>query len=84
VGLNLSGVDDSADIRVGKKWGWKSESGFLFGVKFVSTKNRVELFEGAFSPDDESPNVSPRGELKKIQSRDVAEFNTRDISEGLN
>jgi len=44
----------------------------------------VQLLEGRFSPDKESSDVSSRGELEKVESADVSDFNTRNVSEGFN
>jgi len=84
MGLNFVRVDDTSNIRVGEQRLWEFESFLLFAIKFTRSKDRVELFECRFSPNNKSSRVSSRSELKEIQSRDMAEFNTRNVSEGLN
>jgi len=79
--LDFRRVDDSSKIRVGHDGSRWTVSRFLVRIVFVVSKDFVELFEGRFSPDDETTNTSSRGKLEKVQSRDMAEFNSRNVSE---
>ena len=48
----------------------------------MGSENVVQFSEGAFSPDDESSDVSSGGELEEIESADVNSLNTGDVSQG--
>ena len=48
----------------------------------MSSENVVQFSEGAFSPDDESSDMSSGGELEEIESADVNSLNTGDVSQG--
>lgn len=50
----------------------------------VSSEDVVQLFEGRFSPDDESSDVSSGGKLKKVESADVSDFNSGNVSQSFN
>lgn len=81
--LDFVGVDDSSQIWVGDFVSWEDVSLFLFSSEFVGSENVVEFLEGIFSPDDESSDVSSWGKLEKVKSADVSDFNTWDVSQGL-
>ena len=81
--LDFVGVDDSSQIWVGDFVSRKNVSLFLFSGEFLSTENVVKFLEGIFSPDDESSDVSSWGKLEKVKSADVSDFNTWDVSQGL-
>lgn len=57
---------------------------FLFAIELAGSEDGIELFECRFGPDDKSSNVSSRSEGEEIQSVNMTEFNTRNVSEGLN
>jgi hypothetical protein len=48
----------------------------------VVTEDVVKGLEGILGPDDESTEVTTRGELEEIESANVANINTREISSG--
>lgn len=81
--LNFVGVDDAGDVRVGDLVGRKSPALLLGASLLVSSEDVVKLLEGAFGPDDESSDVSSGGELKEVQSADVGDLNSGDVSKGL-
>jgi len=54
----------------------------LTGV-LVGTENVIKGFKSILSPDDESSDVSSWSELEKVESGDVNDFNTWDVSQGL-
>jgi len=78
--LNGIGVDDLSDIGVGKDSSMEMISGLALGSNSVATEEFIKGLEGRFSPDDESSEVTTRGELSKVKSVDVGDFNTGEIS----
>jgi len=80
--LDFFGSHDSANVGVGADGGRRVESGFFGGSSLGGTKDGVEGLEGAFGPDDETTNVTTRGELEEVQSVYVASINTLDVAEG--
>lgn len=81
--LDFVGVDDSTQIWVGDFVVRKNVSLFLFSGELVGSENVVEFLEGIFSPDDESSDVSSWGKLEKVESADVSDFNTWNVSQSL-
>lgn len=59
--LDLVGVDDSADVGVGDLTGGEGPALLLRASLSVGSEDVVELFEGAFGPDNESADVSSGG-----------------------
>lgn len=49
----------------------------------MSSPDFVEGFEGILGPDDESSDVTSRGQSEEVQSSDGAEFDSGNVSEGL-
>lgn len=43
----------------------------------------VELLEGTLSPDDKTANMTSGGKLKEVESANMSDFNTGDVSKGL-
>lgn len=80
--LDFSRVDQSGDIGVGDDVRWQGVVG-LDGLGGVGTVDRVQGFEGTLGPDDESTQVSTRGQLQQAQVLDVGGFDTWDVSQGL-
>jgi len=76
-GLNLIGVDDSGEVGV------RHLGGLDWSLGGSGSVHGVELGEGGFSVDDESTHVSSRGKLKKVESLNVAKFNSTEVSESL-
>jgi hypothetical protein len=82
-GLNLIGVDDSREISALHNSSVESVSLLLGrGVDEIA-KDGVESSEGGFSVDNESTEVTSRGELQDVKSVDVANINTGDVSSSL-
>jgi hypothetical protein len=82
-GLNLIGVDDSGEISALHNSSVESVSLLLGrGVDEIA-KDGVESSEGGFSVDNESTEVTSRGELQDVKSVDVANINTGDVSSSL-
>ena len=61
----------------------KNVSLLLLAGILVSTEDLVETLEGILSPNDESSDVSSWGKLEEVESADVDDFNTWDVSQGL-
>jgi len=78
--LDGVGVDDLSDISVSKDGSVEVISSLFVGSISVSTEDFIEGLEGRFSPDDESSEVTTGGELLKVKSVDVGDFNTGEIS----
>lgn len=81
--LDLVGVDDSGDVGVGDLAVGKVVSLLLHGRLGEGSEDIVELLEGALSPDDEPADVASGGELEKVESADVSDFNSGHVSECL-
>ena len=82
-GLDFVGVDDTVDIsnsdNVLRK-GVVLLLGSLFGDRAVDS---VEVLEGVLGPDDETTDMTTRSETEEVETSDVAEFDTGEVSEGL-
>jgi len=78
--LNGVGVDDLSDIGVGKDSSVEVISGLALGSNSVSTEDFIKGLEGRFSPDDESSEVTTRSELSQVESVDIDDFNTGEVS----
>jgi len=81
--LDFLRVDDAAQVRVGQSNTWESESNFDGRGVFVCSIDVVEFFECGRSPDDESTKVTTRSEFKKVQARNSAQLNSRNIPKCL-
>jgi len=81
--LDFVRVDDLSDVWVGKERSLEVVSDLSLGGNSVGTEDLVEGLEGGLGPDDESTDLSSRSELSKVKSVDVADFNTRKVSNGL-
>lgn len=56
---------------------------FLLSVLSVGTEDMVQGLEGRFGPDDQSTEGSTWGQLFKVESVDVVDFNSGDVSDSL-
>ena len=54
---------------------------FSLFVSIGLTVNLLQLLAGRLSPDDESSDVSSWGKLEKVESADVSDFNTWNVSQ---
>jgi hypothetical protein len=77
--LDFVGVDDSGDISVGKEGFLEVVARFLESGISEGTENGIELSESTFSPDNESSDLSARGELEEIKSIDVGDFDAFEV-----
>lgn len=81
--LDLIRVDDTTDISIGHHGTGQVVVGLHGGSLGVGSVQAIELLKGTLSPDAETSKMTTRGQLKEVQSLNVAQFNTRDVSEGL-
>lgn len=81
--LDFVRVDDSGDIGVGNFMMRKSPSFLLGAGLLVGSKDIVQFFESTFGPDYESSDMTSRGKLEKVKSANMSNFNSWDVSEGL-
>lgn len=81
--LDFIRVGDSGDIGVGQDGARRLVALLLGGDVLARAEDGVEGLEGVLGPDDESAQVTSRSELEQVQARDVGQFNTRNVTEGL-
>lgn len=82
-GLDFVGVDDSADVSVGQAGSVEGVVGFLDAILAVGAEDLVEGLEGGLGPDDQATEGATWGELLKVESVDVGDFDSWDVSDGL-
>jgi len=82
-GLDLIGINNSGQIRVGKDLLLEVISLLLDSGLGVGSENFVKGLEGGGGPDHESSELTTRGQLGKIKSVHVGGLDSRHISEGL-
>lgn len=83
LGLNLIGVDDSADIGAAHDGSVESITLLLLRDVGWGSEDGVEGFESVLGENDESTEVTTWGELEDVKSVDVASIDTWEISGGL-
>jgi len=81
--LDFLRVDQTGQIGVGESNSRKTESNLEFGGRLVGSIQAVELLESGFGPDDEASEMSSGSELEKVQSMNIQEIDTRDVTKGL-
>jgi hypothetical protein len=81
-GLDVVGLDHTANIGVGEDGTGEEVSVLHSGGLVSSSEDSVELLESGLGPDNESAKVTSRGELQEVQGRDTSNLNTSQISEG--
>jgi len=79
--LNGIGVDDLGNIRVSQDSSVEVISVLLDGTITVGTEDSVKGFEGRFSPDDESSKVTTGSQLSQVESVNIGDFNSGDVSD---
>jgi len=78
--LDGIGVDDLGNVGVGQSSSVQVVAALFLAWESVRTEDLIKGSESRFSPDDESTEVTTWGELLKVKSVDVANFNTGDVS----
>lgn len=81
-GLDLIGVDDSGQIGVAHAGSVEGVSGFLGSVIFEGSEDGVQGFEGGSGVDAESSDLTTWGQLQNVESVDVADFDSWNVSNG--
>lgn len=81
--LDFVRVDDAGNISVGDLADWELEALLDEGNLVSSAEDRVELLESGLAEDDESTEVSSRGELEEVQAVDRGDLNTGQVAESL-
>jgi len=81
--LNFVRVDDSGEVSVLHGVSLQLVSRFLDSSFSVRSEKSVKGREGRLGPNAESSDLTSRGELFEGESINVGNFNTGDISEGL-
>lgn len=81
--LDLIGVNDSGKVGAGHHVSGHGESFLDLGSLGPGAEDGIELFESVLGEDDESSDVTTWGELKKVDSVDVAGLNSDKVSSGL-
>jgi len=81
--LDFVGVDDTVDISNSNNVLRKGVVLLLSSLFSDRTVDSVEVLEGVLSPDDETTDMTTGSETEEVETSDVAEFNTREVSEGL-
>lgn len=82
LGLDLIGVDDSGEVSARHHVSSELEAALGSGLLSVGAEDAVELGEGVLGEDDESSEVTTRGELEEIESGDVAGVDTGEVPGG--
>lgn len=80
--LDFVGVDDSGDVSVGEDGSGELESFLLLSGISVGSEDVVQFSEGSFSPDGESSQLTSWSQLEEVQSVDVEDIDSWDVSEG--
>lgn len=81
--LNLVGVYDSGEISTLHNSSVESVSLLLSGSLHEVSEDGVESSEGRLGVDNESTEVTSGSELQDVESVDVANIDTLDVSSGL-
>jgi len=82
-GLDFVRVNDSADISIGHDGSVERVVGFLNTVFAVGSEDLVQRLEGRFGPDDQSAESASWSELLEVESVNIADLDTWDVSDGL-
>jgi len=80
--LNVVGVDDSGEIGAGHHVSIKLVARLLNTLLSVGTEDLVKALEGISGEDDESAEVTTRGELEEVESVHGAGVNTGQVAGG--
>jgi hypothetical protein len=81
--LNFVGVDDTSDVGVGDLVGREGPALLLGASLSVGSEDVVKFLEGTLGPDNESSNMTARGELEEVESAHVGDLNSGDVPQSL-
>lgn len=83
-GLNFGRVDETGDIGVGDQVGRKEVILLQRGWGGGGSVDFIQSGERGGSPDDETAEMSTRGELEEVERENGGGLNTGDVAESLN
>jgi len=81
--LDFLRSNESSNIGVGHNGAREMIIGLGLGKLRVSSVDSIQSLKSISSPDNESSKMSSGSKLKNVESVDIAEFNSRQVSEGL-
>lgn len=76
-------VDDSSQVSIAHHCSVQLVSLLVEALFSTVSEQFVKSSEGTLSPDDESSELTTRCQLQKVHSVDIAEIDSRYVSEGL-
>lgn len=82
LGLNGIGVDDSGKVSTGEGGSVELVASLGGSSNSVGTEDGVKGVEGVLGEDHESSEVTTRGELEEVESVDIADIDTGEVSSG--
>lgn len=82
--LDFVGVDDSGEVGVGDLGVGETVVDLSGGGLLVGSVEVVQSLKSTTGPDDESANVTSGSEEEEVETVDVDELNSGDVSERLN
>jgi hypothetical protein len=80
-GLNFVTLEEGLEVGVLDDGGWDAPVLFGGGTGGEVAVDSVEGFEGVFSEDEKSSDVSTWGQSKNVQVVDIENFDAWDVSE---
>lgn len=83
LGLDLVGVDDSGEVSAVHHVSVEDVATLLDVGSSVVAEDAVEGLEGVLGPDDESAEVTTGGQLEEVESGDVHDVDSWEVSGGL-
>lgn len=81
--LDFIRVNDSRNVSVGHDGSFHVVSRFLLSSRSVGSENGIKRGNGRLGPDDESSQLTAWGEGSQVESVDVGDFDSWDVSEGF-
>jgi hypothetical protein len=82
-GLDFIGVDDSGEVGIFHSVSLELVTSFFRGVLSDGSEESIQSLEGRLGPDAESSNLTTGGQLFKRKSVNIGDFDSGDVSEGL-
>lgn len=81
--LDLVRVNDSGEVSAGHHVSSELEARLDDGLLSVGTEDLVKSLKGVLGEDDESTEMTTRGELEEVKSVDVAGVDTGEVAGGV-
>lgn len=82
-GLYFIGVDDSGEVGIFHGVSLELVTDFFLGVLSDGSEKSIQSLEGGLGPDAESSDLTTGGQLFERKSADIGDFDSGDVSEGL-